>query len=95
MNSSLRILISIIMMLLVILVLVVMYGSVEAEVVEARCPPVYRIELVIPEQLGQPPACNGIEGCVMACFMLQESLGNFVIDCFPWISTAPQPKEMP
>ena len=47
MNSSLRILISIIMMLLVILVLVVMYGSVEAEVVEARCPPVYRIELGI------------------------------------------------
>ena len=89
MNGTLRILISIIVMLLVILVLVIMYGPVEADAGRAAdFPVVDRIKMVVPWQNGWAPECRGFEDCVVACFVIATEPPEeqqFAMDCFPYI----------
>lgn len=50
------------------------------------CPTADRIILVIPEkQDGWAPDCDGIRGCVVACFLLPETRGEWEMSCFPWV----------
>ncbi len=77
----------VVFLVVLLVVLFVMLASIFSSVdVEASgCPTADRILFVIPEeQPGQTPECDGIENCVMACFLLPEVRGRWEMECFPW-----------